>query len=75
MIGFSIRLSFETNIKIILMEDKLESKLDEISKKVATHTSLDTIENKVDEHFFHIKILELRNEIFALKEEIRKKRK
>jgi len=70
MFGFSLTLEYETTKKLILMEDKLESKLDEISDKVATQTSIDVVQNKVDEHFFHIQILELKNELDKLKEEI-----
>ena len=70
--GFSLTLEFETTKKLILMENKLESKLDEISNKVATQTSINTIQNKVDEHFFDTRILELKNELEEIKKRINK---
>ena len=67
MFGFSLTLEYETTKKLILMEDKLESKMDEISNKVATHTSINAVQNKIDEHFFHTQILELKNELEEIK--------
>ena len=72
MFGFSLTLDFEKNKKLILMESMLESKLDEINNKMHTQDSMNLLSNKIDEQNFHIQILELKNEINSLKEELRR---
>jgi len=71
-VGFSLTLDFETTKKLILMESRLENKLEEINNKIATQDSMNLLNNKIDEQYFHIQILELKNEINSLKEELRR---
>ena len=52
------------------MESKLENKLEEINNKISTQDSMNLLNNKIDEQYFHIQMLELKNEINSRKEEI-----
>lgn len=72
MFGFSLTLGFETTKRLILMESKLENRLEEINNKISTQDSMNLLNNKIDEQYFHIQILELKNEIDSLKEELRR---